>query len=88
MIDDDLYRQFAAELEARRLAGERVALDLAPHESFTVFAHLQLALRHPMNTGDSARIARGIAEKILEHFGDDAAIAEAARQGWGAKYDD
>lgn len=59
-----------------------------PARAFILIAQLQLALRHPGNTGSSAALARDFAENLTKavcHF-----IPEAKaliEQGWDSAYD-
>jgi hypothetical protein len=59
-----------------------------PARAFMMIAQLQLALRHPYNTGSSAAFAKEMAEnlaKVVCHYVPEA--AELIAQGWDESYD-
>jgi len=54
----------------------------------TVIAQVQLALRHPDNTGYSARQAREILDAWIEHLeGSEPAVGEYLRMGFDPAHD-
>lgn len=85
--DDPLYEQFS--IEFMRLAENTtpILLSLRPLEAWIILSHLQLALRHPENVGESARVARRIAEQLQAFVAPSGALREVARRGWDAAYD-
>jgi hypothetical protein len=46
-----------------------VCMTIAPFEALQLVGQLQLALRHPQNTGGSAAWARAFVEKLALDFG-------------------
>lgn len=65
-------------------------IDMAstPARLYILIAQIQLALRHPANTGSSAEIAREIALNMTEavcHYVPEA--RESIEQGWDSAYD-
>lgn len=74
----------------RKLAESTDLIEFAttPFRAYVIVANLQLALRHPENTGESAEQAREIAENLIAaitHFVPEA--AESLEQGWAESYD-
>ena len=65
-----------------------IELDL--HSALCLVANLQLALRHPGNTGPSAGVARRVVDGIIARFESTGypAHAELARLGDNSAYDD
>jgi hypothetical protein len=59
-----------------------VECKLGPVEVWQLVLQLQLALRHPGNTGPSAELGRRIAMQIQEHVGVTPALRAIAAQGW------
>ncbi len=75
LLEQDFIQEFAA-LERQpplRLEIDRVT-------AWVVLAQLQLALRHPENTGPSAEIARGFADQIQSLVASRGALAVVARR--------
>jgi hypothetical protein len=65
-----------------------IELATTPARAFMMIAQLQLALRHPHNTGSSAVFAREMADnltKVVCHYVPEA--AELIAQGWEPAYD-
>jgi hypothetical protein len=58
-----------------------VELDLAT--AVVVIGQLQLALRHPGNVGESAKIARDVATQLIDHV----ACTDVIRHGLEAGFD-
>jgi hypothetical protein len=59
-----------------------------PARAFMLIGHLQLALRHPSNTGASAAFARQMADNLTDaicHYIPEA--RELIEQGWHPGYD-
>lgn len=82
MLNED---KLCAAIEA--LKGQRIFLDLPAVGVLLVLSNLQLALRHPLNTGPSSELARELArtfEAALGQYGLPE-IAALARAGWGSE---
>jgi len=65
-----------------------LTLRLQPIEQAILLSHLQLALRHPLNTGPSAQVARRIAKRIqanLSRAGPNLRFTTEA--GWNPQFD-
>lgn len=79
-------KAFVAELREMHRQGIKIRLELNPAAAFAVLANLQLAARHPGNNGPSVKIARGVADRIADHF-DGPISREVIRQGWDPSFD-
>jgi hypothetical protein len=78
-----LLHRMVEEAEAGKSEGVRLTVILAPESAIAVIASLQLALRHPGNSGTTARVARGLIGELIEqlrHAGLDA-FADVAEMG-------
>jgi hypothetical protein len=94
MPDPDAFARARQATLIRRLEAERPAdyvlpLHLNMLMLLTLVANLQLALRHPGNTGPSAEAARGIIDGIIDRVRDDGypAHAELMELGNDPAYD-
>lgn len=78
------------EIEVRQCPDVRFPILLDLESSMCLVAQLQLALRHPSNSGNSADVARTIIEGIIDGFHQAGlhACAELARLGGDLDYDD
>lgn len=76
--------------EYDQAAGWSLPLELDLHSALCLVGNLQLALRHPGNTGPSAGVARRIVDGIISRFESTGypAHAELARLGDNSAYDD
>ena len=67
---------------------EIVEIASTPARLYILISHIQLALRHPNNTGPSAEIAREIAmnmtEAVCHHVPE---AREVIEMGWNPAYD-
>lgn len=88
-VDDDRLRsQFAAEFAALAARTDAIRLLLSPFEAWVLIGQLQLALRHPANTGPSAQIAKILALRLQSIVAPDGVLALIAARGWHAEYDE
>jgi hypothetical protein len=88
MNEKQLGDCYVAEMKARVLDKENVEITMDVGTATSVFAMLQLALRHPMASGMLAAVhCRIVAAGIQETLATTPAIAEACRRGWLAEYD-
>ena len=83
-----LIREGAEEVVTFREFVLPIYLELQP--LLCMVGNLQLALRHPANTGPSARIVRKIVDQIIERVPEEGLIAtaELLRLGDNLKYDE
>jgi hypothetical protein len=79
--DEYLFRRMMGELACA--IQPVVQVDLEPKEALAIIGNLQLALRHPANTGPSATYARAMIAGMIQRLIDFGfpACAEVARQG-------
>lgn len=77
-----LAEQFMAEFTALAKDQQPVVLQLSKLQVWVLFSHLQLALRHPENTGPSAKIARQIACGLRNLIATTPALQQVAAMGW------
>ena len=87
MAEDPLELKFKKEFEKLTRSRSIVNLRLSTLETWVVFSHLQLALRHPKNKGPSADIARKVAYRIQSKIAPTGALAKVAQRGWSQEYD-
>ncbi len=87
MSEDLLGQQFKKEFKKLCRRRSIVNLRLSTLETWVVFSHLQLALRHPENKGLSADIARKVAYRIQSKIAPNGALAKVAQRGWSQEYD-
>jgi len=87
--DDAMFPAFAQELDHLMKRLDRATLVVSPFEAWVLLSQLQLALRHPLNTGLSARVARRLADRFTEIAAPANAptLVEIARRGWQPEYD-
>lgn len=84
--EEELIAQLAGELEYRDTSGERFALTLRASEALALLGYLQLALNHPLNNGEPAKLARAIADVLGTLLSRTSACAEVIRRGWDLHY--
>lgn len=85
--EPDLFLRFSEEFKAVQGRGVCVVLELTALEGWALLCMVQLALRHPLNVGRTAAIARPIAEVLERAVATTPALAEVARRGWHRLYD-
>lgn len=87
LVDDpELKKRFGAELEALKDRPFRLETDAIT--AWSLMSQLQLALRHPKNTGPTADMARKTAQKIIDILAPPGtALRQVAEMGWDKKYD-
>lgn len=79
IIDEAAFQAALYELQAREAP---VLIELQPVEAWVLLSQLQLALRHPENTGPSAKVSRQLALKIQERIASEGVLAAEAEAGW------
>lgn len=72
---------FVAEMEALR-RGPSISLELEGHEAFIIMTQLQLALRHPDNTGPSRDVAVAVARALQGVVAVTPTLKMVAESGW------
>jgi hypothetical protein len=83
---NDLFNRAMDEVD-KRMVDAPLAVHLNPYVAICVLGSLQLALRHPMNCGAAAHVARTFADKLQAYLAQTPALAEVVEQGWHDDYD-
>lgn len=73
--------------DCKRQKGRRVHLDIDFSMALVVVGQLQLALRHPNNTGPSAANARAFVHKLIARLAVTDTIGRCLQTGFDPKYD-
>lgn len=85
--DDPLWSQYRADFMALE-HGPSLVLVLSPVEAWCLASQIQLATRHPANTGESRRIAEALARCILDKLATTPALKMVAARGWDPAFDE
>jgi len=85
--DKELFAQFSKEFAELDKDVQPVLLTMTKVQAWALMSQLQLALRHPENTGRTSTMAREIAETIERNVATTPALKEVARRGWHQEYD-
>jgi hypothetical protein len=80
--EEELYARFAGEMNALLSSHEGIQIQLDRVQCFFLLGQLQLALKHPENTGASASFARTLAKLLQDAVSVSPAIAAVAERGW------
>jgi hypothetical protein len=84
----NLRQAFVKEALTELATQPTLLLPLGPLEAWIVLTQLQLALRHPRNTGPVALVAEGIALRLQEYVAPPGTFrAEMAARGWERAHD-
>lgn len=59
-----------------------IIIQMCGLEALIILSQLQLALRHPDNTSETAIIARKFAKEIAKHIGITASLRKLIELGW------
>lgn len=86
-MSDDLEAAFVAEFAALTKQTQRLVLSMTPLEAWCLLACVQLACRHPENTGPTRDIAVRIARQFQQRIAGEGALAIVAEQGWHTEFD-
>lgn len=85
---DRLQREFLEASHRFQVNQPEVVLTLDPSTILCLIASVQLALRHPGNTGESARRMRGLIDTLIGRIGEiEPRLAELLRMGDDPKND-
>lgn len=74
--------QFNSEFRNLMQDPQSVVLQLSKLQAWVLFCHLQLALRHPENSGPCAELAREIALMLEKALATSPALQQIAAMGW------
>jgi hypothetical protein len=88
MDQNELLHKLTAELKTAEQHHPFIRIDLGVAEAFSLLAHLQLALRHPMNHGEAAERMFALAQRLataISALGPACTLAVA--QGWNPQFD-
>jgi hypothetical protein len=92
--ESDLYARYIAEAQALA-AGPALEITITPNhrlgsggtlQALSVIAQLQLASRHPENTGNTAGIARDFADWLILLLDPSPTVAEVLQRGWNPDF--
>ena len=64
-----------------------VHLNMTRWQAYCLVAQVQLALRHPENTGASRPVVEGIARELEQLFSDRPLMADLLKRGWRKEFD-
>jgi hypothetical protein len=84
---DPLFEQFRTEFAALVDAQEPIILQLTPQEAWAVLCNIQLAARHPRNTGITRILGQAVAHRIQSAVATTPALKEIAERGWHPQFD-
>ena len=85
--DSELFGRFQAEFTELAKDETRVPFMLTKLELWVIFSQLQLAFRHPQNTGATRSIAEEVGHRLQAIVAPSGALAEVAQMGWEARFD-
>ncbi len=84
--DRALLARFTEEFKG--LVDKPFILETTAVHAWALMSHLQLALRHPQNVGATSKIAREVAERIIDTLAPrGSALRSVAERGWNPDYD-
>ena len=87
MNEPDLLARFSEEFTRLVDNPEVLSLAVTRKEMWAIFCQLQLALRHPQNTGPTSLTAKAIARRLQAIVAPSGALAEVAERGWDPQHD-
>jgi hypothetical protein len=64
-----------------------IVLELTAVEAWILLSQIQLACRHPENTGPSRKMVEGLARRIQDVLAQTPALYAIAQRGWDPDYD-
>jgi hypothetical protein len=87
LTEADLEAQFSVEFQELAARKAPIRLLLTPLDMWILLSQIQLACRHPENTGPSREHAERIARQFQEIVAFKGALRIVAERGWDAQYD-
>lgn len=87
MTEEELLEQCTRDIEAAYADGASVDVNFSAATAFLLIAQLQLALRHPNNTGLGAEKARQLIAALASVACTTPATQELLRRGFDPAYD-
>lgn len=85
--EEALGAAFAREFADTFAGREALTLAVSPFELLTLIGQLQLAARHPLNTGITANTAVALVTRWEREYFAGGALREVIRRGWHSLYD-
>ena len=82
----DSRAQFQQDLVALQTKGV-IRIEIPALDAFCLIGQLQLALRHPQNTGPTAQMTREFAERLILIAATTPALRAIAELGWDPNFD-
>jgi len=79
----DLYEQELKQLEN----AEPITVEIPPLVAIALISQVQLASRHPQNSGWSLEQAKFAAKQLQSYFNPDSAVAKVLEMGWNSTFD-
>ena len=67
--------------------GPPLEFEITPNEAWCIAAQIQLACRHPANTGPSRQVAEQFARQILKVIATTPELKRVAEMGWNPQFD-
>jgi hypothetical protein len=86
-MNDALEAAFVAEFEQLTKQTQRLVLSMTPLGAWCLLCQVQLACRHPENTGPTRDIAVRIARQFQQRIAGQGALAIVAERGWHKEFD-
>ena len=87
MMDTALFERWDAEFTALCADPTPLPFTLTKLEMWVILSQLQLAFRHPQNTGATRSIAEEVVHRLQAIVAPSGALAEVAQMGWEARFD-
>ena len=88
MNKPDLLGRFREEFNKLNANAELLSFGMTRMEMWCVLSQLQLAFRHPANTGPVRQLAEKTARRLQAIVAPSGALAEVAEMGWDPQYDE
>ena len=86
-MSDNLEAAFVAEFDALCNSTHTLVFSCSPLEAWALLCQVQLACRHPENTGPTRDVAVRIARGFQRQIATTPALAIVAECGWSKEFD-
>jgi hypothetical protein len=87
VTNDELLEHYAEDFRALAKTPP-ITLTIPAIDAFCILGQIQLACRHPFNTGPSRTIAERFGHQLQHLVATTDALAEVARRGWDPAFDE
>lgn len=84
--DNELFEQFKKEFPGE-MADQPVVIESDALTMWCVASSIQLACRHPDNTGPTRQMAEAFAREVFNQVATTPALKEVAEMGWNPEFD-